>query len=825
MALKPRYKRRIFWSVAGLLGLALAALIIVPPMITLNNLKPKIEQTIYEQTGVPAKINGNVNFSLLGRATIVAHDVDIPIGNIGALLFTIPLTSIFDLNNAPLTGDISVYRANVTINKLIPKTFSHPIEIYNSYVKYKTKYFEIQNATLDNGNLVGIVRTEKHKYDIEFDKDLFFIRNQNDKLEISGQLYSDGSVRGQISMETNDINKWFDFSEPKIDTTISLTTKFEWDGGKGYSFKDISANNFKGNIEILPNGEKNIQLSGQNIIYDMSFLLKPSRIFYRTNFNLDFYGDLQFGNYTFKHLKIDAIGTTNYLQIANIVADDIAMTGGIIDANGAKDIMITTPYEGQPAMCLFSGTPERWKCSEYTYGDYWGSLSVNDNNFEIFIQSDKPMPDRNTLIKWAKKLGDTGRINFQFSDIGGSFDITPDNYMTPKYTFAENKTLNWLNPNIKNIPKFMRDEPGDFKWSDNTMIFVPNSGQWTLILSENSFSIMGKSAKQWFPDLDLRALNDQEYVVSGTYKDDIISNLTIEIAGQEFTGSVNGNNITLYTKLLNIDSFMNQEFLDNYEENSFLTTSPIMLPFNLPVNISLSADSLIYNGDEFKNFVYALKSGTQTFSITDNSRGNLLATINKTNNQYKIFAQLNKFIINGYLLSSEMPLNIRDTMITAEINMTTSGNIAHDIAYNIAGDMDLTFTGGYLKGVGVDEFYASAGNITTLNSEFALSRALEQGESAIKTMRIIGEYKDGAFKTTAPLELYMRHTDAYGSIEINDNAMQAKLQLTLRGTSPEPAPIDLTISPNGSRAYSLSEIVVNFDPGFMRNFVKTHDKF
>lgn len=55
--------------------------------------------------------------------------------------------------------------------------------------------------------------------------------------------------------------------------------------------------------------------------------------------------------------------------------------------------------------------------------------------------------------------------------------------------------------------------------------------------------------------------------------------------------------------------------------------------------------------------------------------------------------------------------------------------------------------------------------------------------------------------------------------------MRAQLQLTLRGTSPVPQPIELIIAPDGTRAYSLSEIMTNFDPTYMRDFVRTHDKF
>ena len=250
-----------------------------------------------------------------------------------------------------------------------------------------------------------------------------------------------------------------------------------------------------------------------------------------------------------------------------------------------------------------------------------------------------------------------------------------------------------------------------------------------------------------------------------------------------------------------------------------------MILFDIPANISLYADAVIYNGNMFKNFVYALKPDSQTFSITDRDRGNLLGTISRNGNNYDIFIQLNKFATHGTLLSAQMPLNVRDAVITAEINMNTFGNIAHDLEYNMTGDMDLSFDGGYLIGIGVDDFFAAANQITTFNAEYALSYALDGGESAIKKMRIIGEYRNGDFQTTAPIQLQLRHTDATGELNISGGQMQAMLNMTLRGTSPTPQPIQLTITPDGTRQYMLSDIMTNFDPTYMRDFVRTHNKF
>ena len=55
--------------------------------------------------------------------------------------------------------------------------------------------------------------------------------------------------------------------------------------------------------------------------------------------------------------------------------------------------------------------------------------------------------------------------------------------------------------------------------------------------------------------------------------------------------------------------------------------------------------------------------------------------------------------------------------------------------------------------------------------------------------------------------------------------MTTKLKLVLRGTSTDPEPIDLTIYPDNRREFSLSEIMLHFDPEYMRGFVKSHIMF
>ena len=825
MALKPRHKRRILWGAICAIATITLAVIIIPPMITLNSFIPMVERSVFEQTNVPAKLNGDIHFSLVGGATIVAHDVSVPTAHIGSVMFSIPFRAFFDIQNAKLNGPVVVYDADITVDKLTPASFNHNIEIYNSTLKFMGRKFYIVRADFTNNEFHGIIRSEEHKYDVEFSGDTFHIKNKNNNLDITGQMFSDGSIRGHISVTTDSINDWFGISQPKITTPVDLSMDFQWNGGNGYKFTNIHANNVSGNIEIFPNGDKDIQLVSNDLTMDFSFLLLPNELIHKTNLNLDFYGDLSFQKHKFNHLRIVATGTHDMLQITNIIIDDIAVTGGSITSNGAQNLMITAPIDDTTAMCIFSGTPTNWGCSKFTYNNLWGSLSVDNDTFYIDVESDTPMPTNEKLLSLARRLGKTGTIKFRFSDIAGTYKIT-DTDIIPSYSYAQNKTLKWLNLNMPFLPKEMQNTPGDFSWYNGMLTFTPHNKQWQLSTYDNYFYLTGNSFKSWLPqNMDTRFLSDSKYTISGFYDKNKISNLNIKIADHDFSGSASGKNLTLNTTHLNLESFLNPDFISNSEQMEFLANSPVLSMFNLPFNISLSANAMEYNGNKYNNFLYSLKQNSQTFSITDATRGNLLGTIERNKTNYDIFAQFNRFVINGELLSSQMPLNIRDTMITGQIIMKTSGQIAHDIYYNMSGDIDLSFTGGYLVGLGFDGFYGSAQNINTLNAEYALSRAMTGGESKIQDMRIVGTYSNGNFISTEAINLSTRHTNIVGGMAIKDGQMTAEFDIIMRGTSPEPATIQLGLLPSGGRQYSLSEIMKNFDVKFMRAFLETHDRF
>lgn len=824
MALKPRHKRRILWSLISLIGALVLAVILVPPMITLNKFKPMVEKSIYDQTNVPAKLNGDIHFSLIGGATIVAHDVVVPTAKIGSVMFSIPFRALFDIQNAKLNDAVVIYDADISVDKLSPAKFNHDIEIYNSQIDFMGRKFNIIRADFTDGAFHGTIRSDEHKYDVEFIGSQIHIKNRNNDLDIIGQMYSDGSIRGQMSLNTNNVNAWFGFSEPKLDQNITMTTDFEWDGGTGYKFTNIVGDNFSGNIEFLPNGDRTIQLVSDDTTFDFSFLFIPDRIRHTTKYNLDLYGHLTLGKRVFNHLKINAISTQDKIQITNLIADDIVITGGTITSDGAHDIMIMMPINGVNTMCIFSGTPTNWGCSKFTYGNISGSISVSDNKYNVIAQSNEPLPNLDEMKKLLSRLGTHGTVRFKFADVGGTYTIT-DKSVTATYDFAKNQNLQWAKIDLPFLPKYMLTDTGDFTWNNNMLTFTPHNKQWQLSTYDNYFYLSGTSFKSWIPNLDIPFINDGPYTISGFYNNTSISNLTINIAGHEFSGNASGDTITLHTDTLSVDDFTNPEFIQHFAEQEFLTNEPVLTLFDLPIKLSVSANQIVFDGITYNNFVYALKPDSQTFSISDSARGNLLVTIERSGINYDIFIQLNKFVIRGLLLSDKMPLNIRDTVITADIALNTYGQIAHDIRYNMSGALDLSFDDGYLIGMSFDDFYASAENITHLNAEYALANALGGGETKIKHMHIIGTYDQGNFITTAPIELSMRHTDAIGGLAITNDMMTAEFDLTLRGTAPTPVTIQLSILPDGGRSYSLSDIMQNLDIGFMRAFIRTRDKF
>jgi len=826
MPLKSRYKRRIIWSIVSILGTLVLSFIVVPPMINLNSLKPNIEQMISNQTGLNAKIEGSINFSLLRNANIVAHNIKLDNGNIDSCEFIVPLSSIFNIKNTQISGDINIYGANIAIKNLTSLNIKNTIHINDSYVAFLNKTYNIVRATISGQDFSGLVRTDQHKYEINSTNNVFTVLNKNNKLTITGQMLPDGTANGVINITAENINRWFEFDTPKITGTFPITTNFKWNGSYELEFTNIIANNTTGNIKLNEDGSRVISLQSNNIDFDFSFLLQPSQIYFNTSFDLNLYGNLKLAEQTFKHVAIKTNGTKDKITIEKVQADKFTFQDGTIDKNGVHDVQITLPFNDKVTTCAFSGNTEKWECLNINYNNkIFGNLYVEKNVFDIDINSKQIMPELSHILDSAVKLGNSGKIKFLFADAGGILTVKDKKISDISYDFVKNKNLEWIGKDLYFLPSYMKKETGDFVWKDNSMYFLPKSKTWQINTSKDSFWLSGDNIKKWFPNVDLQVIRDLSYTISGNCNGNNISNLTINIGDHIFNGSASGNSITLTIDELNLDKFINKQFFANYEENSFFAQAPITIPYHLNKNIAITANQLIIKDKTYKNFVYSLKPNVQTFSITDNDRGNILATLSKDRTDYSLDIQLNKFKFDGLLLQKTMPLNISDPIITAEIKLKTYGKIAHDIHTNLTGTFDLSFESGIINGLGFTDFYASAKNITTLNVEYALSKALEEGNTPIKKMRVIGTYNNGDIKTTSPITLSMKHVDALGTLDITNNQMNAKLNLILRGTSSGPAPIELSINPKGMRKYSLSEIMLTFDPEFMRTFTSSHNQF
>ncbi len=826
MPMKARSKRRTFWTIVITLAVLFMAIIIIPPMITLNSMRSKIEAAVFAQTGVPIQILGDVNFGLIGHTTIVMHKVKTPNGLTKRLSIQVPFSDLFDLQNAALNGAIKAYGADINITTLSMLKLPYHMYVTNSVLHFMGKDYHIVRGDFNYGTFSGVVRTDEHKYEIQFQGNEFTVKNKNLNLDIAGEFFPSGGAIGTLEISTNKINSWFGFDEPRISGMVKLSTDFRWNGGYEFKFFDLVANNVRGNIDIYDNGWRSIVLSSDDVVFDFSFLAHPTKIMRDTKLDIDFYGDLLFEHKRFSHVKIDAVSTEKYIQIAKMIADNVSLTGGTIDKNGGHDILIKTVMHGKNTECLFSGTPTDWKCETFKYGDLSGTMKITKKHtMDATVISNRAITIEELQADIEQIGVKNATIRFKFATIGGKYTMTPTGSKTI-YDYVYGKNLRWLNPHMKLLPDFMMDDTGNIVWNGDTMTFIPNSQDWSLALHDNFFYLTGKSIKQWLPNADLRSVNDFEYNASGFYNDrGDISDLTLKVAGQVFTGKSNASGITIHTNKLVLDTFINQNFFARYNEMEYVANAPILLPFEVNKNIYLSADELVYGENTYKNFIYSLKDGTQTFSITDNDRGNMLATIIKELSEYDIFIQLNRFMINGALLSPRFPLNIMNTSVTAEINLKTHGHIAHDIGYNMNGNLDLSFDGGYLTGIGIDNFYDEYADLTRLNISDRLMTALENGITKIKKMRVIGRYQNGVFETTKPLEISVHHADMLGTLVIDNSGMDVQLNISMRGTSPDATSVFLTVSPNGGRGYSLSEILKNFDPAYMRSFIRNHDKF
>ena len=303
------------------------------------------------------------------------------------------------------------------------------ITVRDSKFKFLNKEYEIIDGYFSKNSVSALIRTDQHKYEITSVDNNFIIKNKNNNLNISGKLFSDGTATAHINIIAQDVNRWFEFQYPRIHGKFPISANMKWDGGYGINFNDISANGVSGSAQLLPDGYKIIKLKSNTADFDMSFAIKNPEVFINTTFDMDFYGNIKFVDKTFKHLYVNVIGHEKNIDIKKIIADNLIIENGSIDANGAHNVNITLNENGIKTKCLFNGTPTKWSCDNFSYNDkIFGNVTLDNQYLNADIHSENKNSAPDLLVKSARKLSDVGTIKFKFSDMAGTLRFTKKSY-------------------------------------------------------------------------------------------------------------------------------------------------------------------------------------------------------------------------------------------------------------------------------------------------------------------------------------------------------------------------------------------------------------
>ncbi|MCL2331408.1 MAG: AsmA family protein [Proteobacteria bacterium] len=850
---------RFFWWTAAAAAAALLSVIIIPPMINLDRLKPGLETSVLNQTGMHIKINGRVRISLLGRATISAHDITVAeyagANHIDTVSFRVPIAKIFSLSTAPIPASISIYGADLDIASLSPPALNSQLIIENSAIHFMGKTYGDINGRLKDGLFSGTVRTDQHKYTFDLAGREFVIRNPNVNLTITGTLATDSagnvSAAGTLAIETDKINRWFAFDVPALNSSVAVSMKYEWNGGDDFRFYDISGTTggaaFSGEIK-LSGARRSVRLRADNLNYDMTFLLQNAGVLRNSDLDLDLSGRLSFMDRTFNKFRLKSTGAADRVLIdgLNVMGGGIsALVSGEITGRGTR-LSARILKDGADIYCEFEGDATNWACNNFTFSSREfaaaGSLSVLPLEYALRIRSGNPEPALAQLKALRDYFGDRiGYIEFAFPDTTGVAEISGDDYtisFSKKNTFLD--AMPAKHPIFDVLPASMRTAVGAIQSAEiknGALVafgFLRNGRDaWSIgVARDGAFRMTANLIdflRAYYPGLDTKFLkNNIPMAVSGVYRPPYASGLNITFFDDgraAISGKYDGRAFDLRADVLDIDSFINASYVQNYDSEQFVTAEPLTVPFALGISATLSANRLRYNGEEYANFVYAIKDNSQQMSITDKARGSILFALDKRGSRYSALLQANRFGIAGNILQNNAGLNLGDTMITAQAELETSGVTAHDFWANMSGGLDLAFDGGILSGLGIDQFYAGADSVTRATMGDAVATMLTGGRTQIKSMHIIGKYDAGNFETVRPFALRVAHSDIAGMLKIAGGKLAAQLNITLRGTSPMPEPIRLSIAPDGSRDYSLFEISSKIDPDFLNEFMATHERF
>jgi hypothetical protein len=350
-----------------------------------------------------------------------------------------------------------------------------------------------------------------------------------------------------------------------------------------------------------------------------------------------------------------------------------------------------------------------------------------------------------------------------------------------------------------------------------------------IVHDNNDFEIIGLAhpvINIFAANANLAAINpNQNIKIGGKYRRPYISEMKIEFGNTKLSGKFDGRTFNMHTPVLNMDEISNPEWMENYDSLKFTNPEPITVLFDLGAHLTLSADKVIFRRESYDKFTYSLGPGSQNMSITDNQRGSVIISIDKRGSNYNMSVSANKFELTGTLLPESARLNVADTQISGRATLSTNGMTANDFWRNIRGDAELMFDGGILIGFDTDKLYDSVADISRMNGEFMIAGALSGGMSRLISLRLVGNYEGGTFRTTEPLTARTRHTEFTGHLQSRGGRVRAQLRILMRGTSPVPEPVSIEISGGGGRDFSLSEIMRTFDPDFMREFTRINNRF
>jgi len=856
--MKARTKRKLFWTFVAL-GLSVAAAAIaVPPFISLDRMAPAIEREVKRQTGIAIKINGPIRLSLLGRTAIGARDVQIPAynGSVEAVSFSIPFRSILNINPAAISGTVVLDNPRLTIHSLSPPSIPGRIVFNNGSITFKDKTYKNINGVFRNNTFSGTIRTDEHKYTFKTDGNYFIITNPNVRLNMRGLLAKDASgnitATGSMSLETSNANRFFEFDVPKISGRVRFKSDFEWSIDNIMRFHNITgetrSGDFTGEISVT-GGRKKINLVANNIDMDLSFLQKNPAFLLDSDIRFAGNGRFKIADRGFDNIRLSSVADNETITIRGLSASGDGMSvsaRGRVRDMAAEDLEVVLQNASASKHCVLSGNRAAWSCSRWNYRSAEfsasGAVTVGADSFDLEFNSENYDPTGMAIGAQFSALRsilgrDKGTVRFRLADgLHGSAEFDNGNFSIA-YQGHKNTTLGALPASMSGLPPLpaaflnATGEMQSLRMADGNLSLSFKAPAWELSIdADGNFGWIGNLAtlvRAYRPAADLQFLNPNSPVaVRGKFESPFISDLEISTIGGTFAGKFNGRSFDLHGELLDLDALISRNYIENYDSVKFVSAEPLTFPFMLNMSLALTADRVRFDGETYERFVYSLTPERQRMSVADSARGSLLMSMDRRGaNSYNLLVQANNFEIRGPVLPLSSRLNIADTTLTARAALSTNGFTANDFWRNMAGEIDMSFEGGILMGFDFDRFYDNAANVTRMNAEFVLGNALSGGQSQLRSLHIAGHYENGNFTTTMPLSASTRHTEYTGDLQVRRGAPAAQLRILLRGTSPAPSPMSVSITHGGAREYSLGEIMRTFDPDFMREFTRMHPRF